>query len=97
MHNIKEWPEMTSGENLPFLEIGRKYNSGQNYAHNFSFPKMDDDLEILSQSPSVKNDLVLFVRFFNLMKYLKIEKPKMTCYSINVILFEPNSNTFCNK
>jgi len=29
---------------IPFLDIGKKYNSGQNYVYNFAFPKMDDDL-----------------------------------------------------
>src|SRR5688572_18735404 len=36
---------------FPFLEISRKYNSGQNYTHNFAFPKMDDDL---NQNPEIQ-------------------------------------------
>jgi hypothetical protein len=30
---------------FPFLEVSKKYKSDQNYVYNFSFPKMDDDLE----------------------------------------------------
>jgi hypothetical protein len=31
---------------FPFLEVGKKYKSDQNYVYNFSFPKMDDDLGV---------------------------------------------------